>query len=685
MKLQLLYIFLLLCFSSSYIKSLTIIKNNLLEEGQIYEYDYNEDESYIYIDSLSPGNTYKFYIPGKKYDEFEISLRLDDTYISKKFDITVYELYEKNTENPLKIINKTLEYNSEIKRHSCYYFVSENIINYICYEFKPTIDMRYKYIYLLYRCQPDFSIGLNIGETKMEKLLAHKYYYFCINSINYNDYFELEITHDNKFNESEPFYIRVYEYEQYFYFRPLKKYKFTLYYNSVYNTYFIRYKIQKEKTYQFAITTEPQYQMENVSIKLTRKYSTDYIFDIASGDETNIKTLYPSQEYKFYLQARSQDIIEVEITKISDFVVSAMWLKFLEYYSRSSSEELKQKNTEFKYDKHSETYKATYVLKDNSAYYLAFEIHYPYYSNDVSIKAKKVQEGNINIDNNLGLETGLFMSKKITYKFYSKIQSNQLFNFEFRADFGDSLSQKVIIYEYLNCSNLDNPLTTKTDYLYCKISRFYYDYYLQYNYKIQNTRTNCFALEIKPNTDHYSVDITTNIWEEYDLKSDKVLNIENINGKAYLLYGFSDIYGAIDINIETNTEFSEVKDFLNLVIYEHEERNSYIACWKEYIQLPYNKETNSYSYSYQRICPYDYIAIDLYGFTKLNNVKVKVHLPNSEEEERKKMFIIIGGSAGAVVIIVIIIIIIVCCVKKKKKNEIPNMSTQSNKPLYQNI
>ena len=41
----------------------------------------------------------------------------------------------------------------------------------------------------------------------------------------------------------------------------------------------------------------------------------------------------------------------------------------------------------------------------------------------------------------------------------------------------------------------------------------------------------------------------TNIWEEYDLKSDKVLNIENINGKAYLLYGFSDIYGAIDINI----------------------------------------------------------------------------------------------------------------------------------------
>ena len=43
MKLQLLYIFLLLCFSSSYIKSLTIIKNNLLEEGQIYEYDYNED------------------------------------------------------------------------------------------------------------------------------------------------------------------------------------------------------------------------------------------------------------------------------------------------------------------------------------------------------------------------------------------------------------------------------------------------------------------------------------------------------------------------------------------------------------------------------------------------------------------------------------------------------------------
>ena len=38
--------------------------------------------------------------------------------------------------------------------------------------------------------------------------------------------------------------------------------------------------------------------MENVSIKLTRKYSTDYIFDIASGDETNIKTLYPSQEYK---------------------------------------------------------------------------------------------------------------------------------------------------------------------------------------------------------------------------------------------------------------------------------------------------------------------------------------------------------------------------------------------------
>ena len=77
--------------------------------------------------------------------------------------------------------------------------------------------MRYKYIYLLYRCQPDFSIGLNIGETKMEKLLAHKYYYFCINGINYNDYFELEITQDNKFNESEPFYIRVYEYEQYFY------------------------------------------------------------------------------------------------------------------------------------------------------------------------------------------------------------------------------------------------------------------------------------------------------------------------------------------------------------------------------------------------------------------------------------------------------------------------------------
>ena len=33
----------------------------------------------------------------------------------------------------------------------------------------------------------------------------------------------------------------------------------------------------------------------------------------------------------------------------------------------------------------------------------------------------------------------------------------------------------------------------------------------QINYKIQNTRTNCFALEV-----------TTNIWKEYDLKSDKI-------------------------------------------------------------------------------------------------------------------------------------------------------------------
>ena len=113
---------------------------------------------------------------------------------------------------------------------------------------------------------------------------------------------------------------------------------------------------------------------------------------------------------------------------------------------------------------------------------------------------------------------------------------------------------------------------------------------------------------------------------------------------------------------ETNKEFSEVNEYLNLLIYENDKRNTYISSWIEYVKLPYNNKTNSYSYSYKRILPYDYIAIDLYGFTKLNNVKVKVHLPNNEEEERKRMFIIIGGSAGAIVIIVIIIIIIVCYV-----------------------
>jgi len=646
---------------------------------ELYEKDFLKDLESKYFADFDTTNTYRFYIQAKKTDTMEIKLSLVNyDYTINKQQITLLELSDRNSSKILVTKDDYLIHENYYDAYVIEYTVKDPSTNYFAFEITPSYKMRGVNVYICRNTLANYEDRLEDGVVKyFDQLSSLKTYKFYID-ISDKKKIEIEISQKDKFIGADRQIVTLYEYYPTRRFRLKHKINLGLIHVPYNNTFINKYKIQLSGTYLFAFSFQPYTNMTSVSLKLTLKYDEKYEdYHLSNEESKYFKLVYTDITYRFFMSARKDDLVEIEISTLRETNEDNFVLSLSEYSSLYASKELSGHSGQLKYDKTKNSYTDFYLMESSDAGYIAFKFYC--YKEDLFGATIKVRK-RYDFEFNLVKDSSQFvkvMYSKFSYSYYLPIKSGQKVNIEFRGDFQKTKNQKIKISEY-SITNEKSLLQSETDVLYYLEGNRYYSeqYVLENSYLIKDPSTNYIEFYIQTNFDVKPVYITAKNWNEIDLKSGEMKTIETNNQentyKFYLSAKYEDI---ININMDFN-ETNQIKNnFRLLTIYEYENRNIYKPEKKnESFYIDKNEETkkfeNSYTVSYPET---NYIAIEIEANNKIKVLYITSTNQTEEDKnkEKRRLFYIIASAGGAFLIIVVIIIIIVCCIRKRKAKNIP--------------
>ena len=116
--------------------------------------------------------------------------------------------------------------------------------------------------------------------------------------------------------------------------------------------------------------------MTSVSLKLTLKYDEKYEDYYLSNEESKyFKLVYTDITYRFFMSARKDDLVEIEISTLRETNEDNFVLSLSEYSSLYASKELSGHSGQLKYDKTKNSYTDFYLMESSDASYIAFEFY----------------------------------------------------------------------------------------------------------------------------------------------------------------------------------------------------------------------------------------------------------------------------------------------------------------------
>jgi len=215
---------------------------------------------------------------------------------------------------------------------------------------------------------------LDIGST-------YKFYI----SAAYDQAVDIEIT---KQDSSSNFYdqiITIYEYSNRSSTTELMKTNITLSYNYHKRSYSQLYRVNNPLNEYIALEIKPNYQMENVYIKVN--VFLYYEFDLTNGLSKYFTTLSNTSIYKFYVPVESSQNVNFQISKNDSTYTNMQYITIYDYTNRNDKNVYKMDFYTMLYNKSENAYSISYVTWLSRSGYVAFEINPNCQMTSVYVKA----------------------------------------------------------------------------------------------------------------------------------------------------------------------------------------------------------------------------------------------------------------------------------------------------------
>ena len=395
-------------------------------------------------------------------------------------------------------------------------------------------------------------------------------------------------------------------------------------YNSNQNSYSKSYTILFGDTKYVAFEINPYYSMSYVYAKANFIYK-NLEYDLKDDFPKSFSTLEISNIYKFYIEVKYGQKVDIEITK-SDTSTYEQNITFYEYSIRNAKNYITSQKRTLHYNSNKKSFSESYNLTTDSYFssvYVAFEI-IPYYEmQDVEVKAclKAWLVYEYNLTNGSSENFGTLSSSKF-YKFYIPANFLQQVDLElYKSDSDYTYGQQIIIYEYSSRFSTTELRKKKTVIVYNSKKNIY-----SISYTIQSSSSAYLAIEINPfysmSNVYARVNIITYVFNEYDLTSKSSMFFSSLSTTSISkFYIPAKRPQKLFIEITKSDSLSTSEQYIT--IFEYSTRSSTTELKKGNYHLTYNSTTNSYLTSYD---VYDssssYIAFEINPYYEMESVYV---------------------------------------------------------------
>ena len=590
--------------------------------GAIKTYhEYNlTNEKELFLRNLYLEHRYKFFIRVEYEQTVEMHFTRSNSYNKNYEFLTLYK-YEKRQSSPSSSAEyRDCNYYDNYNCEAFYTGISKST-NYISFEIYPSYDM----ISVTVKAMTYFEYSINNNKPQylstLHRLLTYKFYFTD------EDHYIANVEFNKTDLETESHDIDIYEYNRTYFYRThfINNTTDSLRHVLFKNIYRVCYEVNSNSTVDIGILLKPKHNIVLSTITITFREKVDKKYYLIDNEELYIEKLYNNNNYRFLIQAKYGQTVNIELNKKDLSNYSYSNIKVYEFPDNSTNTFLWESETFFIYNQNNNSYTGNYRIYYPYTTYFAFDFKPEDDMSDIYLKLKinspEIKE--YNLTSNISLNLGNLYFSNI-YKFKVSAKYEYTVNIELtNNDINYASYQYISLYEY---SSKDSSL-----FLY---NTFFSLNYSSYNktysgkYKVHNSSTDYIIFEMIPYFEMTSAKIKAiakDKYNYYDLKSgisQYIGSLEFDNYEWNIFY----IYATVGdkINIEFNFDYNyDIYDYY-IKVYEYSSRYSQNILFIEYIKLTLDSSRTKLSGSYNIIKPSTtYFAFQTIQYMRVESLSVK--------------------------------------------------------------